>query len=46
MEVLPDALIPFVEKRLDSALTGHWQARVAEKLPELRPHRDGRIAWD
>ena len=46
MEVLPDALIPFVEKRLDSALTGHWQARVAEKLPGLRPDRDGRITWE
>ena len=46
MEVLPDALIPFVEKRLDSALTGHWQARVAEKVPGLRPDRDGRITWD
>ena len=46
MEVLPDALIPFVEKRLGSALTGHWQARVAEKLPGLRPDRDGRITWD
>ena len=46
MEVLPDALIPFVEKRLESALTGHWQARVAEKVSGLRPDRDGRIAWD
>ena len=35
-----------LEKRLDSALTGHWQARVAEKVPGLRPDRDGRIAWD
>ena len=46
MEVLPDALIPFVEKRLESALTGHWQTRVAEKVSGLRPDRDGRIAWD
>ena len=25
MELLPEALIPFVEKRLESSLTGHWQ---------------------
>ncbi len=24
MELLPEALIPIVEKRLESALTGHW----------------------
>ncbi len=30
MDVLPEALVPFVEKRLESALTGHWQVRVAE----------------
>ena len=46
MEVLPDALAPFVEKRLESALTGHWQVRVAERVPGLRPDRDGRITWD
>ena len=45
MEVLPEALTPFVEKRLESALVGHWQVQVAE---ESRPRRDasGNIAWD
>lgn len=45
MEVLPEALIPFVEKRLESALTGHWQVRVAEKL-RVNAGSDGSIAWD
>ena len=46
MEVLPEALVPFVEKRLESSLTGHWQVRVAEKLPGLKPDSSGNIAWD
>ncbi|WP_136646565.1 DUF499 domain-containing protein [Tabrizicola sp. YIM 78059] len=45
MELLPEALIPFVEKRLESSLTGHWQVQVAEKL-SLRPDPQGRIGWD
>ena len=45
MEVLPEALVPFVEKRLESALTGHWQVRVAEKL-RLHASPNGDIAWD
>ena len=45
MEVLPQALTPFVEKRLESALTGHWQVRVAEKL-RLHAGPNGDIAWD
>ena len=35
MELLPEALVPFVEKRLESSLTGHWQVQVVEKLPGL-----------
>lgn len=46
MELLPEALIPFVEKRLESSLTGHWQVQVVEKLPGLRPNSRGEIAWD
>ena len=45
MEVLPAALTPFVEKRLESALTGHWQVRVAEKL-RLHAGPNGKITWD
>jgi predicted AAA+ superfamily ATPase len=46
MELLPEALIPFVEKRLESSLTGHWQVQVAEKLPGLKPNGKGEITWD
>lgn len=46
MELLPEALVPFVEKRLESSLTGHWQVQVLEKLPGLRPNNNGEIAWD
>ena len=45
MEVLPEALVPFVEKRLENALTGHWQVRVAEKL-RLQAGPNGDVAWD
>ena len=46
MEVLPEALVPFVEKRLESTLTGHWQVRVTEKISGLRPPQNGQINWD
>lgn len=45
MELLPPALIPFVEKRLESSLTGHWQVEVAQKL-SLRPSSNGHLQWD
>ncbi len=46
MELLPEALIPFVEKRLESSLKGHWQVQVLEKLPGLRPNGNGKVGWD
>jgi predicted AAA+ superfamily ATPase len=46
MELLPGALVPFVEKRLETSLTGHWQVQVVEKMPGLRPNSKGEIAWD
>lgn len=46
MELLPVALIPFVEKRLESALTGHWQVRVAERVRNPKPDSNGNVAWD
>jgi predicted AAA+ superfamily ATPase len=46
MELLPAALIPFVEKRLESSLKGHWQVQVLEKLQNLRPNSDGTVGWD
>ena len=42
MELLPEALIPFVEKRLESSLTGHWQVQVVEKLSGPQAQREGR----
>lgn len=45
MELLPEALAPFVEKRLENALQGHWQVQVAERLG-LRPNARGDIGWD
>lgn len=46
MELLPAALVPFVEKRLESSLKGHWQVQVLEKLPSLRPNSNGEVGWD
>ena len=46
MELLPTALTPFVERRLESSLKGHWQVRVVEKMPNLRPNSDGAVGWD
>ena len=45
MEILPEALASFVEKRLENALAGHWQVEMVEKF-RLRSDGDGNIAWD
>jgi len=46
MELLPAALIPFVEKRLETSLKGHWQVQALEKLSSLRPNNAGEVNWD
>jgi uncharacterized protein len=46
MELLPEALIPFVEKRLESCLKGHWQLQVVERLNSARPSGKGDFNWD
>jgi len=46
MEMLPDGLVPFVEKRLENAIKGHWQVEAANKVQGLKPTADGDIAWD
>lgn len=46
MELLPEALIPFVEKRLESSLAGHWQLQVVERLNSARPNNKGELNWD
>lgn len=45
MELLPQSLVPFVEKRLDSSLTGHWQVEVMERVSGLKAN-GGKINWD
>lgn len=46
MELLPAILAPFVGKRLESSLSGHWQVEVLERYKGLRSDKDGRIDWD
>lgn len=46
MELLPLALIPFVEKRLETSLKGHWQLEVIERVQGLRPNSTGEVGWD
>lgn len=46
MELLPEALAPFVEKRLESALTGHWEVKVSEKLKGVKVDGKGKFSWD
>lgn len=46
MELLPDALTPFVEKRLESTIKGHWEVEVVQRVSGLRPNNDGAVNWD
>jgi uncharacterized protein len=46
MELIPEALIPFVEKRLESSINGHWQVEVSQKIRNLKPDQNGAITWD
>ena len=46
MELLPEGLIPFVEKRLESQINGHWQVQVVERVRGLRPNSAGQVNWD
>lgn len=46
MELLPDALTPFVEKRLESSVRGHWQIEVVQRVQGLKPNAAGEVAWD
>ena len=44
--MLPEVLIPFSEKRLESALTGHWQVGTAERVNGFKHDAIGNIVWD
>jgi len=46
MELLPEGLVSFVEKRLESSINGHWQIQVLERYRGLRANNDGQINWD
>lgn len=46
MELLPGALIPFVEMRLESSIKGHWQVEVVQRVQGLKPNTDGGMSWD
>lgn len=46
MELLPDALVPFVEKRLESSVKGHWQVEVVQRVQGLKPNSAGEVGWD
>ncbi|ABQ66570.1 ATPase (AAA+ superfamily)-like protein [Rhizorhabdus wittichii RW1] len=46
MELLPTALIPFVEKRLENSLKGHWQLEVVQRVQGLKPNSAGDVGWD
>ena len=44
MELLPEGLSPFVEKRLDSSVKGHWQVDVVQRVHGLKSNGDGQVA--
>ena len=46
MELVPTALTPFVEKRLETAIKGHWQLEVVQRVQGLRPNSTGEVGWD
>ena len=37
MELIPTALIPFVEKRLETTIKGHWQLEVVQRVSVAYP---------
>ena len=46
MELLPEGLISFVEKRLESQIKGHWQVQILERIRGLRANENGQVHWD
>jgi uncharacterized protein len=46
MELLPEGLTPFVEKRLESSIKGHWQVTIAGRVRGLTTDKDGALKWD
>ncbi len=46
MDLLPAALIPFVEKRGERSLIGHWQVELLQRVSGLKPNSNGKDGWD
>ncbi len=46
MELLPEALAPFVEQRLQATLGDDWPRQVVARVHGLRPGKDGALHWD
>ena len=46
MELLPEALIPFVERRLKGALGEEWRAEAVARVWGLERGADGTLSWD
>jgi uncharacterized protein len=46
MELLPEGLTPFVEKRFESSIKGHWQATITGRYRGLTTDKDGALKWD
>ena len=47
LHLLREGLAPFVQKRLESNLSGHWKVELARRYPAIRRFvEDGEILWD
>jgi hypothetical protein len=46
MELFTEVLFPFVEKRLESSLTGRWQVEVVRRVSGLKPNANVEVDWD
>lgn len=46
MELLPEALRPFMEKRLETAYGAGWPAEVVQKVQGLHRGNQGDMSWD
>ena len=46
MELLPEGLVPFVEKRLEAGLGDDWPLQVVDRLRGLRAGSNGGVNWD
>lgn len=45
--LLKEGLVPFVQKRLQSNLSGNWKVELARRYPAIRGFvEDGEILWD